>query len=327
MRLLPPFLCLLSACGSLSGDAAQDLHRYQHNAQLYWDGGKLDQAVDQIERGLAIAPDDYKLQSLKAMVLLRQSQAGGTAGERRLQESEATFQRVYATRSPARHERHVLLGYGMALQAQGTRNLIETQRLRDAAGRAGANSAEGAAALARAAEHEAIGRSKLMQAREVLVALQTRGDLPRLASYHSMQIAAALGDHAATIAHGAAYLEASKRDQQWQQNEIARTSSIPYERERRLELQRLRQEELDTRTLLASLHHERGEFQKALEHLDVVLELDPGRSADYYNRGRCLRELGRVEAAKADFRRFLATSDLPAGNPKMTEAVRALEMR
>lgn len=340
MRLLPTLLCLtcaLVACRSFYGEEAENLARYQYNAQRYFDDAhnlvgsnllaKLDQAMDQVDRGLEIEPDDYKLLSLKATILLRQSKAGGGAGDRLLQEAETLFQEVYGTRSPSRHERHLLFNYTMALQAQGIRNLTETQRLREAAARGAPGSGDAAANQARAAEHEAVGRSKLMQARDVLGVLHERGDLPRLVHFHSMQIAAALGDHAGTVAQGKAYLDAARADQQRLKDEIVRTPNVSFERVRRTDLQQLQREELEARTFLANLHYDRGEYEAALQHLDVVLELDPARSSDYYNRGRCLRALGRVEAAKADFRKFLATSDLPAGNPKMTDAVRALEMR
>ena len=48
------------------------------------------------------------------------------------------------------------------------------------------------------------------------------------------------------------------------------------------------------------------------------------RSNDYYNRARVLHALNRDPEAKEDLRKFLATTQLPANNPKVIEAVQAL---
>lgn len=154
--------------------------------------------------------------------------------------------------------------------------------------------------------------------------LEERGELIRLANYHLVQVAAAQGDHQTMFRHADAYLKANAREQEWQRQEIARTANLAYERERRATLEQLRLEEIDLRELLANVRSNRKEYAEALPHLDAVLEADPGRWALYYERGVCRRALGRTDEAKADFRRFLATSTLPASHPKMTEAVQAL---
>jgi len=243
---------------------------------------------------------------------------------RELNEAEALFARVYETRSPGRHQSDLLLGYAMALEAQGLRNLGEAQRLNAEAAKAGASDAS--IKKGKAAEYEELGRSKyLARAREVLAALETRGDLRRICYFHQMQVAAALGEKDATVALGKDYLKQSDKDQKAQQEVIAKTPNLAFEKEKREELKKMQREEIDVRAMLAELHYLRREFDKSLEHLQVILTMDPGRKVDYFNRGRCLRELGRSEEAKADFRKFLATSDLPPGDAKMTEAVRALE--
>lgn len=336
MRSIITLLLLLPACGSLSREEAGRLAEYQERAAFFWEGArggdpplvrkKLDQCLDQAERGLAIDSDDYKLLSIKGMVLLRLSKLStGPARARTLGEAEALFERLYATRSPVQHLHQVLLGYAMTLQAQGMSNLEQARQLNDAASRSGAASSDALAKKAKATEHDSIGRSKLLMAREVLAALEQRGDLPRVCYFHQMQVAAALGEKDATVALGDKYLKASHKEQDSLRADIARTPSLQFERERGASLKDLQTDEIDVRSMLAELHYDRRQFDKALEHLQVILHMDPGRTADYYNRGRCLRELGQLEEAKADFRKFLATSDLPAGNPKMTEAVRALE--
>jgi tetratricopeptide (TPR) repeat protein len=78
------------------------------------------------------------------------------------------------------------------------------------------------------------------------------------------------------------------------------------------------------RALVADWHFHRKEFTLALTHIDRALELDPTRSDNYYNRGRLHTEMQAWDLAKADFRRFLATSRLPATSPRMTRATKAL---
>jgi tetratricopeptide (TPR) repeat protein len=335
MRVAVPLLLLmLPACGSLSADDAKALSQYQSRAQTFWDGArfaddtpalkkKLEQCLDQAERGLAIDSDNYKLLTIKGMVKLRQSNIGGANSVRDLNEAEALFARVYLTRKPVRHQSDLLLGYSMALEAQGLRNLSEAKRLQDQAAKG--ISTEGELDKGKATEHDKIGRDKLLQARSVLAALETRGDLMRICYFHQMQVAAALNEKDETVALGEKYLKATDRAKKSLRDEIEKTTVLPYEKEQGENLRQMQREEIDVRAMLAEMHYLNKEFDKALIHLQEILKMDPSRKVDYFNRGRCLRELGRNEEAKADFRKFLATSDLPPGNPKMTEAVRALE--
>ena len=78
------------------------------------------------------------------------------------------------------------------------------------------------------------------------------------------------------------------------------------------------------RALYANWLFDRKQLEGTLSQLNRVLELDPKRSNDYYNRGRVLLKLERKDAAKSDFRMFLATSSLPDDNDKKTFAVHAL---
>jgi len=76
---------------------------------------------------------------------------------------------------------------------------------------------------------------------------------------------------------------------------------------------------------LAQMYYDEKAYEKSREMLDRVLKLDPSRSVDYYNRGRVLMALGEKALAKADFRKFLATTDLPTTSDKTTLALRALD--
>jgi tetratricopeptide (TPR) repeat protein len=164
----------------------------------------------------------------------------------------------------------------------------------------------------------------LMESRKLLLALLDRGEVPRLCHFHLLQIAAVTRDSAGMLEHGEKYLEAAAADQKKTQDEIDRTTIWGYEQFRKSSLQILRGDEIGVRTLLAQHLYERGEFEKALAHVDAVLAIDPRRSDERYNRGLILKKLGRNDEAKDDMRTFLATTTLPPDSAKVQEAVEAL---
>jgi tetratricopeptide (TPR) repeat protein len=312
--------CLIPACAS-SNEKQRQLANFQRTATLYYEGGRFDQAMLQIERGLDVEPDDYKLRSLRGTILLRTSESASGTDHRRLDEATAELAEVYDQRSDRRHEPYLLLYYALARQKQGRRLLGESIRLADQAQRAGA--APDTADKAKAAADKA--RTELLAARELLDVLVERGDVPRLTRKHLFQVALDLQDEPQADLQAKAYFEQMAKEQEAIQKEIERTPNLAYEREQVRVLGELRAEELEARALMAQLCFEKKDYPLARTMLDRVLELDPSRSVDYYNRGRVLLALGEREAAKTDFRKFLATTDLPATNEKTTIALRALD--
>ena len=75
---------------------------------------------------------------------------------------------------------------------------------------------------------------------------------------------------------------------------------------------------------MANIHHKDENWAGVVGQLDVVLRMDPKRSIDYYNRGDSLRQLGRIAEMKEDFGNFLSLTNLPAGDPKVIQAVQAI---
>ncbi|MFN9707468.1 MAG: hypothetical protein ACK595_21960, partial [Planctomycetota bacterium] len=172
-------LLLACACSSLSSEEAAELAGYQRRAAIYFDGGRYDQSLTQIERCLEIAPDDYKLNAMKGgILLLRSGDAFGT-DHRQLDAATELLQRMYDERSLSRHEPYLLLNYGRALQKQGLRRLGEAIRLDGQAARAVAEQdPQGMReqATAQRAESERL----LRQADTLLAELVERGELLRL---------------------------------------------------------------------------------------------------------------------------------------------------
>jgi tetratricopeptide (TPR) repeat protein len=324
MRTPIPLLLLLSACTALSVDDQKRLASLQHNARLYYEGGNFDQALQVIERGLELRSDDYNLNALKGMILLRQSGPTGSSVPKKLDAAAAQFEMVYDWRSPSSHDRYTLFGFALVRQKQGLRHLGESLQLAGTAKRQG-DAEQGRAAQEAAAAAREQADEYFDQATGMFEQLLERGELVQLCHYHLMQIAGSRGRAGEAFRQGDLYLAAAKKQDEFLRTEYEKTRVADYEQEKLRELQKLQNEEIEVRTFLANLHYDRKEYQKALDHLDAVLKLDPRRSSDYYNRGRILRELGEADRARSDFRTFLATTDLPADNERRRDALRALE--
>lgn len=319
MRNTLPLL-LLAACSTLSSDEREKLAFHQRNAKAYYDGGRFEQALGQIERGLRLDPDDYLLNALHGGILLRFSGSALGTDHRQLDEATAILAKVYDQRSLGRHEPYVLLPYALALQKQGRRRLGEALNLEDQATRA----PDGQELRSQAEAVRQTGRQQLGEARKILQTMVERGDQPRLGNYHLMLLAQDLGDPAGFDAAAKGYLDQLAKDRRILQRNKDLAANPVYEQDLAGMLEELKREEVDARSLLAEEHFFRKQYSEAVTQLDRVLELDPARTSDYYNRGRALLELGRAEAAHADFRKFLAQTDLPPDHEKRVFAYQAL---
>ncbi|MFY9343567.1 MAG: hypothetical protein WAT39_13815, partial [Planctomycetota bacterium] len=118
-------LLLLCGCSTLATDEQQRLASHQQNAALYFERGLYGQAMGQVEKGLELAPDDYKLSSMKGGILLLASGDARGTDHRTLDQATALLEQQFDTRSVSRHEPHLLLNYARALQKQGLRHLGE----------------------------------------------------------------------------------------------------------------------------------------------------------------------------------------------------------
>lgn len=322
MRHVVLSLLLLCSCSSLSSDDQKQLASHQQNAAYYYEKDKLDQAMGQIEKGLALDPDDYKLNAMKGKILLKTSGSSLGQDHRRLDEATAILEKVYQTRDAERHEPYLLFDYALALQKQGRRHLGNAMSLRDQASRA----VEKQPLLDKADAAQTLASGNLHEAQRLLGVLVARGELLRLCHYHLLLIAEDLKAPSKEFdAQAELYFKQLQKDQRTTESEIKRTQVPGWELAQIEALKELRQEEVGVRALLAEHYTGRKEFAKALEMLDRVLELDPSRSNDYYNRGRVLLDLKRDADASKDFRRFLASSTLPDDSPMKVFALTQLK--
>lgn len=318
MRHLALSLLLCAgACSSLSSEQHDQLVSHQQNAKYYLEGGQLDRSMDQIQRGLELDPDDYVLNSMLGALLLQRSGDASGSDHRELDKATAVLERIYETRSPNRHEPHLLFNYGLVQEKQGRRHLASALRLE----RQQVRGDSGGEDIAR--EHE-LAKSLLTEARTLFGVLVDRGEQLRLAHYHLLLIAKTLGDDTAFDLESTEYFAAADKHQANVRKEIETTTTANWEADRLTLLRSLQAEELEVRSLVAEQEFGHKNYEKALGHLNRILDLEPQRSADYYNRGRVLLILGRSVEAKDDFRKFLATTTLPPGNEKKAFAQEAL---
>jgi tetratricopeptide (TPR) repeat protein len=317
-------LLLLCACSSLDTDQQSRLADHQRGAALYFEKQKWNQAMDQIDRGLDIDPQDYKLTSMKAHILLLFSGDAQGTDHKKLDEATQLLEQVYDTRSISRHEPYLLFNYACALQKQGLRRLGEAVRLE---GTAAHTSDAGEAATMRktAAEERREAETKLQQADELLVDLVDRGWMVRLAHNHRMQIALQRGDDKTFRTEAEEYFKQAKLAEDTTEKRVETTSSGQHEEEQIEALHQLKDEELEAHRVVAQFHYDRKEFEPAVEHLSRVLMIDPRRFTDYFNRGRALLELGRTEEAKRDFSRFLADPSVPSTSEKAVFALKVID--
>ena len=328
MRYLA-LLALLCACSSLATDERSRLATYQRNAQLYFEGGRLEQTMIQVEKGLELEPDDYKLKSIKGAVLLRASATASSVDHKRLDEATKVLGEVHEQRSDSRHEPSLLLYYAQALQKQGQRLLGESIRVEGDAQR-NPDKAAAAAQHEQAAAAQQLADQHLQQAWDLFGVLVERGEILRFAHNHRMQIAGLRKQDDLFLEESDAFLQQNERARDTVERQVQEAKTVDFEAERLRVRTELRSEELEVRSLVADFHYDRKNYAGALSQLNRILQLDPQRSTDYYNRGRVLLELGKQEQgkqeeAKQDFRRFLATSPLPETAEQRTFARRALD--
>jgi hypothetical protein len=321
--LLLPLLLLPCACKSLTTEDEARLRDHKQQAKYYFESGKWSQAMGQIDRGLELAPDDYTLNAMKGGILLLASIRGDRTDLARLDEATTLLATLYEQRSLSRHEPFFLLDYARALQRHGLRHAGEALRLEDQATRTKI-AGEGEELREQAAAERAQAAEFLQRADELLAELVDRGEYLRIAQNHRLQIALQRGDDAAFLAHSKEFFEQSRKAQELTKKRIDDTSNVDYEREQIGVLRELVAEEADVRALAAEFCYARRNFTTALEHLNRVLEADPRRFVDYYNRGKVQLELGNREAANEDFRRFLADPALLATSDKALFAMKAI---
>lgn len=313
----------LVACGifGLSAEEEANLTRYQRNAKTYYEGGEFERALDQIRRGLEIQPDDYRLLTISAWCMLRQSQTD----PRRLQAATDAFDHLKELRPDSEQSSQARLGYGAAHGKLAFELRQRADQLRQDAARLKLEDTELQQSETEAAELERQSNHHFDLAEAELEKLLDSGDLLLEAHYHLMYVSVWRGDYEGAVSHGNRYLKRVGELQASIRTELEQTIMVEYERELRIRLQNRLDAEVEVRAFLANLHFKEGHHELVVEQLDEVLLENPNRFNEYYNRARSLMTLGRIEEAKRDYERFLYSTNLPRENPQVKSALAALK--
>jgi tetratricopeptide (TPR) repeat protein len=316
-----------ASCGaltpSLDKEQEQRLTQFQSNAQLYYDGQRYDQSLDMVRKGLDLDPEDYKLLSIAGWCHLQLSERDPD----QLVRAESYFDQVYDQRDPMSHMPHVLLGFAATKQRLGKEHQrLATTLLSEVESR-DLPKTEQTIRSSRAEEHGKRARAYWDEAIHLLDILIEREDLLRFAHKLKMETYVEIGDYEKAVEHGELCLLRNADEQEIKNATIRETLVAAAERKARTELQELIDQEERVRSALAEMHYRKGDYAASLAQLDRLLSMDPTRSTDYYNRGRALQELGRIDEAHRDFEKFLGTTRLPSEDSRVAFAYEATRKR
>jgi tetratricopeptide (TPR) repeat protein len=316
-RILLVTLCVAPACGVFR-DSERDkrLATYQQNAASYYEGKRYDQAEDQVQRGLELEPANYKLNLILAMLYLQK----GQADHGHLEPAKEQFEKTFALRSSSRLDTRSYLGYGLVNQKLATVRRAEASRLRKEASTGLLPREEAGRRLARAGELETMAAAELEEAKRSFERLIAAGDQVRTAHYQMVQVATLMGRTAEAMQHGAQFLDLAQERRAQIELALQRSFNAPAEALMREELKEMKANELEIRGLLANLAFDHGEHRTAVVHLDRILELDPTRSPDYFNRARCHFAMKNMTAARNDLEVFLRQTPLSFESAQVKEA-------
>jgi tetratricopeptide (TPR) repeat protein len=326
--LLPILLPLLAtSCaifGGLSEEEQKSLEVYRKNADDYFNRASTSNQVqgfyrslDQIDKGLELVPDDYRLKSRRAWCFLML----GKRDPRFLTDAETAFKDVMPLRSDDDHDPRTLLGYGLTLHRLGLIQRIRAEILEDEVKHQGAGTSDSDDPKARASEHRKKADAYFHNAERQLLKLVAKEDRLTTAYRHLINLKEHQGDRAAVKRYGEAYLERCQRDREYWEKKYQATTVAGYEANVVVPaLEDLDRNELQVRDTLSFAYQQDREYKKAIEHLDRMLHMQPNRPIYYYNRGDCYRALAMDAAAKRDFKKFLGTTALPPEHPKVKHA-------
>jgi len=314
---------LFAACSSLFGLSEEDatkLAAFQSNASIYWERGNVNQALDQVRRGLEIQPDDYKLLTIQAWCWLRLARTDPAMLDR----AATQFDRLLYMRADSDQNSQVRLGYAQAQSKLGLQQLKQADDMREEVATLTLSPDDTRARTEAAKRHEEVAKAHFARAEQQLKRLIDVGDQLLEAHHNLMTIKAWDGDYNGAVDEANAYLERNATLQDNVRSELDNTLVVEYEREKRIQLEALRDQELRVRAFLANVHYKQGHHELAVRELNAVLLKNPNLFSEYYNRGRSLMALGRSADARRDLERFLSVTTLPTESPQVQEALRLL---
>jgi len=313
---LPLLACLLlGGCGifGLSSEEKDRLAEFFTRAKGYYEKDRLVQALDQVDRGLEIAPEDPKFLTLKGFIFLKYAKKDPTFYE----DAQILFRK--AAESGLSRAR---LGLGLAHQGLALKERDYSDNLERALREGSIPASKREAARRKIARMRALSAKDFRKAetcfKEVLE--EEPGNILALYSLALVKVALDKKEEALKLIDRYIRTAAARRQRILNRDLKAALSK---EREDLLwkELRTIEAREKEFRGLAANLLYKLGRYREALKELNTLLELDPNLVNEYFNRARVQAKLGRLREAARDYKVFVGRSLLPREDPRIKEAV------
>ena len=318
----PPSIRVLQAAASLSSllaltlagactisqpkpDPEKLLAMYREQALGYYEAGALQQAEDQIRKGLDISPKDDQLKLMLGWCRQR-------LGSR---DDLLVAERVFRDLAP-RKDYRALLGLAECLERKGVLYTESAQKLLDGKGDPdAADPKQRALDLNRDAKKFWLEGLENYQAVLALKPSESQGMNGLHRTY------ALLGRMEESLEWAEKLIVLSDAEVVFWQTQLKRTDLRAEEETRlRMRLEDTRELTIATHFSAASLLVQSGRKTEAATHLDRIILLDPNLSAAFSRRAQLLFDLGRFEEARANLEDFLRLSDLPFDHPDVQRA-------
>ena len=310
---------------------------YVERADQYFKGKDFPRAIQQCRKGLRIEPNNYRLNQILGEIYLR----GGKRNPKAFQIALKQFKKVYGLRGNGEHDYITLLGLARANYGLARQDLAQSRELLTKLKQKKLSPTEQKTTKAKALELQRNYLQRLDQAEAWLKEMIARGDgiLPALETLFMVQV-----DRIYPLT-GKKRMEqlhlATKAGEEWLQEILRRQNyykkkadSLPsnqnlsgkiivvIENEMKKRYEHFVDLELQARGLLHSLYYRTNNLPKALAHLNRILEIDPTRANEYYNRGQIRLKLGQKKEAKKDLETFLRLSSLSEDSPRWKQVNR-----
>ncbi len=289
---------ILGSCASSppEPDPQKMLELYREQALGYYEAGALEQAEDQVRKGLDIDPDD---DLLKLML-------GWCRQRRGTRDDLLVAERVFRDLAP-REDYRALLGLGECLERKGVLYTESAEKI--LSGKLETDSPD---PVKRADELRGdaleFWTEALTHYRAVLESKPTESQA--MAGMH--RTFALMGRTEDSLEWAEKLLTQVEAEVQFWQTQLKRTDVRAAEEARlRSRMNNTRELTVGTHLSAASLLVKLGRKTEAASHLDRVVLLDPSKAAAYSRRGQILFELGRFEEASANLDDFLRLTELP----------------
>ncbi len=309
MRLLTAVLLVLAAC-SLSEEEEDRLAAHLQRAQVYFDTGDFLRAQQQADLGLILEPDNPTLNHIMGRSLL------GMQDIESVRKSGSFLKAAHKGLNSARTS-YSLGEYRLRLAEFmiGRTNLLNAKAV-------DLPTEEASQMVSRAARTKKNADTELELARQLLETAVA--ELPE--NPQSLRLLANCCSHQKDEKRAlevlANLIDVMEKSRAYKNEKLAlQQLSVTDESRLRRGVVADIEMEVHARGLVATIYMNGEDFQPAELQLTAILNLNPSVDSEYYNRGLCRYQLGRLGEAASDMRTFLGRTSLEFSSAPVTRAL------